>query len=231
MPKLRRYTCEKELVLALREYPWLAWFKLERYSERKSTLETIIYHSIGGNTFRAFRNSPSAPSKVFRTWALKILKNSRLENFKHISSQNDYSIWLDQISDDFRRYWRRRMQKDIPFGPSLKLPNLLAKRLCLFNGISEPRFLRIVHFLEVPLDKYTIQAIANCKGSKIGNIPSSATMSFIKNRQIYNEFQMRIRSITRKARVPAIALDCLAWDASHDKVASKSNSHVKRNYL
>lgn len=52
---------------------------------------------------------------------------------------------------------------DISFGPSLKLPNLLMKGVCVVpEEIPKPTYDRIVWFLHVPLDSYTIQAIRNC---------------------------------------------------------------------
>ena len=103
---------------------------------------------------------------------------------------------------------------------SFKLPNLLVKRLCLYREVKLKDFNRVVWFLHVPLDSYTIVAVKNCVESfpdqgVIGKVPSTATMSLIKNQKMYDAFQAGIRRMAREAGVPPITLDCLAWDKSH----------------
>ncbi len=101
----------------------------------------------------------------------------------------------------------------MPFGPSFKLPNLLVKRLCFYCGVRDLDFERVIPFLHVPLDSYTLQALAKCC-SELG-IRSTATMSFIKDRHTYERFQSHIRKLAKEAKVPPITLDCLAWDEGH----------------
>jgi hypothetical protein len=107
------------------------------------------------------------------------------------------------------------MGKDMPFGPSYKLPNLLVKRLCLSNEVSQRTFKRIVNFVHVPLDSYTLQALA--KSCPELEIRATATMGFIKDRKTYERIQTQIRQLAKKAKVPPIVLDCLAWDEGHKR--------------
>jgi hypothetical protein len=152
----------------------------------------------------------------FRAWALNALDDARLRSLQQVKSQLEYSEWLYRLSDHFRGFWKKQMQgNEIPYGPSLKLPNLPVRQLCLYREISDDCGENLMWYLEVPLDSYTIQAVANCidlfvNKRAIGKIPSSATMSFIKNRAMYEAFQDGIRQITRRADVPAIALDYVA---------------------
>jgi len=109
---------------------------------------------------------------------------------------------------------------DISYGPSLKLPNLVMRHVCLYRGLSDELVEKLVWYLHVPLDSFTIQAVARCvdlfpNKQAIGRIPASATMSFIKNREMYEAFQEGIRQMAAEAGVPPIALDYVAWDSSH----------------
>jgi hypothetical protein len=222
-----RFANRAGVISVLRQYPWEAWFQLERWRERNGNLEAIIRRAVGGNTFRAFHHTPHPPARTFRTWALKALAGSRLKSLESVASQSEYTAWLYELSDDFCRFWKQEMRVGIPFGPSLKLPNLLAKRLSLYSGIREETFRRLVRYLEVPLDSYTIQAVANCVASfpdanTIGQIPLTATMNFVKDLPMYEAFQRGIRQLAEGAGVPAIALDCLVWDAGHDHGAPAS---------
>jgi len=133
-----------------------------------------------------------------------------------VTSQSEYTDWLYQLGEDFRRFWKQEMRKEMDFGRSLKLLNLLAKRLCIYREIQVEEFRRIVRFLEVPLDSYTIQAVANCNVIN-KRIPLSATMSFVEDLPTYEEFQRGIRQLAEGVGVPAIAFECLAWDAGHAK--------------
>ena len=46
-----------------------AWF-----ARREPALDSIVRQSVGGNSFRAFRNMPQRPSEVFRNWAMHSLE-------------------------------------------------------------------------------------------------------------------------------------------------------------
>jgi hypothetical protein len=79
-----------------------------------------------------------------------------------------------------------------------------------------------VRFLHVPLDSYTIVGVKNCaklfpqpQAEAIGKIPNTATMSFVKDKRMYDALQSGMRELVRKAGVPPITLDCLAWDNGH----------------
>lgn len=221
MPIAKRFTNEAALVSALRQCQWKESFRRGRREECDCDLKAIILHSVGRNTFRAFHNLPQKPGETFRTWAFNALDGARLQSLQLITSQSEYTEWLYDLSDHFRRFWKKQMQgREISYGPSLKLPNLLLKQLCLYREISDKSCERLVQYLEVPLDSYTIQAVANCVdsfpgGEAIGRVPHNATMSFIKNLAMYEAFQNGIRCIATKARVPAIALDVLAWNKAH----------------
>jgi len=107
------------------------------------------------------------------------------------------------------------MKKDMPFGPSYKLPNLVMKVVCKRLGAADRQ--RIMFFLHVPLDSYTLSGIRKFTTlPNGGEIPKSATMKFIDNPAIYAFVQQQIRELASRADVPAIAYDHLAWDRGHE---------------
>ncbi len=220
MPFPKRYATKEDLVSALRNYHWSDWFEKLREQEKASDLQLIIKHSVGPNIFRAFRHLPEKPSVVFRGWAYDSFGREFLNGFRQIGAHSQYREWAYTVSDALRRRWSRTMGTEMPYGPSLKLINLIAKRLCLFSEISFAELWKLVEFLEVPLDIYTIQAFANCvltfpDQEAIGHVPAAATMSFIRNKRMYEAFQDGIIEIAQQADVPPIALDCMVWDAAH----------------
>ena len=61
------------------------------------------------------------------------------------------------------------------------------------------------------------QRVSFPEGIAIGKIPATATMKFVNSIQMYEAFQRGIRELAKEARVPPITLDCIAWDAGHEK--------------
>jgi hypothetical protein len=192
-------------------------------SERKNLkviCRRVISNAVAANTFRAFKcHRGHKPSVTFRDWANRVLDTNTLENLWVVKSQSEYDEWLLKLVKNFMRYWNSTMAK-VAYGPYFKLPNLLAKRLCLYRDVRQEEFNRVVWFLHVPLDSYTIVAVKKCVAffphqNAIGRIPNTATMSFVKNQKMYDAFQTGIRKMACDAGVPPVALDCLAWDKSH----------------
>ncbi len=185
----------------------------------QSDWHSIVDGAVGANTFRAFARLPNRPSAVFREWAYEFLVagGEHFSNLMAINSQLEYDEWLIECAGTFRRHWKRRMGSEIPFGPSLKLPNLLMKSACLWRGIPKSKSNRLIWRLHVPLDSYTIQAVRNCMdpGGTIGRIPTSAGMGYVNDIETYLAFQELLRSLSGKAKVPPIAIDILAWDVAH----------------
>lgn len=194
------------------------------FDERVGSDEEIVKNSVAGNTFRAFHNMPCKPSEVFRAWASEQLRDkSTIKRFKNLSSQRQYDRWIKKFSEGFRRYWEQKMgaENSIYYGPGRKLPNLLLKRLVLWDQIADRQHKRLIEFLHVPLDKFTLAAIRNCisefpeESKVIGSIRRNATMRFVDSEEKYTKIQRIIRRIGKQAGVPPIYLDVLAWDMYH----------------
>ena len=193
------------------------------FNGRHETIEDAVRASVGGNTFRSFHKMPFKPSLVFRQWALnKFKKEDAINSLLRISSQTEYDAWLKGLALSLNTSWKRKMGRDNPlsYGPRRKLPNLLLKQLVLWKGIKSNQRKRLIGFLDVPLDRYTLVAIRNCLDQNGGThkgcrIPKNPTMGFVKNQGIYNEIQYAMRAIAKRAGVPPIFLDILAWDLVH----------------
>src|ERR1039458_3236972 len=71
--------------------------------------------------------------------------------------------------------------------------------------IPEATYNRLVWYLHVPLDSYSIQAVRNCIDARlkeqIGHIPSSAGMGFVKTREVYDGLQKTIRLLAEKEEI------------------------------
>lgn len=222
MPTPRTFSTRDELVKALRHYDWSSWIRRGRRTEQNTSLDEIIRTAVMGNTFRAFHFMKHPPAEVFRKWARGALNDNRLTVLQNISSQRQYTDWLYRFALGFRVYWHRAMGQEMPFGPSMKLPNLLAKRLLFYSNLPDKAVERLIWVLDVPLDSYTLQAVANIfdsfpNAAAIGRIPSSATMNFVSDLNMYEAFQEGIRRLAKEAGVPPIILDCVAWDVAHEK--------------
>jgi hypothetical protein len=220
MPAPYEFKTRLELVRALKRKKSSRW---AQFAKRGADIQILIKESIGGNTFRAFQKMPSRPSVFFREWALgKFSEVKTRSSLLRTASQSGYDSWLKAFGEDLHASWKATMgeDKDIPYGPRMKLCNLLLKRVVLWDGIPDERRRTLIGFLHVPLDQYTLAAIRNCIAGDIGReligkIPKRATMGFVQDEPMYLGIQQVIRGISKEAEVPPIFLDLLAWDGQH----------------
>jgi hypothetical protein len=184
------------------------------FDRRISTLDEIARSVLSGNTFRAFPNMSQHPSAVFRRWAMAEFQNRKtVSELTTINSQAQFDRWVREFSGRFAKAWRRQMNVSIPYGPGRKLPNLLLKCFVLWDGLSRVQRAKLLSYLHVPLDSFTLIALRNCISDP--KIPKNATMKFVGDETMYNLIQEVIRDIAHKARVPAIYFEVLAWDKRH----------------
>jgi hypothetical protein len=211
LPKAVEFKSDEELLSKLKKKKLPRWF-----NKSLSSAEDIVLRSVGGNTFRAFHKMPNKPSVVYRNWARKELTSKRfLSGLRRIKTANEYDKWLELLSKRFVRYWNKEMGlgKKMPYGPGRKLPNLLMKQVVLWDELKKREKERIVKFLHIPFDSYTLIAIRNSIPDV--KIPRTVTMGFVENAKIYNALIDASRKISRRAKVPPILIDVLAWDEAH----------------
>jgi hypothetical protein len=112
------------------------------------------------------------------------------------------------------------MGKEPRYGCLLKLVNLLTKHMIFYQGMPPRIARRLTEFLHVPLDRYSLLAVRKCFAAfpdrdSVGEIPLSATMSFVRSPKMYNALQSGMRRIAKSAEVPGIVIDVLAWNERH----------------
>lgn len=186
--------------------------KIEKwFADRNDSLELVVKESVGGNTFRAFRNMPKRPSEVFRNWALRELtdKNTTRRLYS-VQSQAAYDKWHQEFCTSFRDEWQCQMKERLPFGPSRKLPDLLLKAFVRYSELTDDQRSRVTSFLHVSLDSLSLVGIRNCIDDP--EIPTNATMAFVAGPTMYMQIQEVIRAIAKQAKVPAVYYDVLAWN-------------------
>lgn len=192
--------------------------ELAAFFDQREDIKHVVKIAVGPNTFRAFAHTPRKPSDVFREWAFKQLNDgSFIKKLHSISSQGEYDDWLSELSENLSSYWAKEMGKPMPYGPSRKLTNLLMKRVALWKELNDAQRQRLIRFLHVPPDEFSLGAIGECiydfpEGKLIGKIPNEPSMGFVKTEEMYNALQKIYRRICEEADVPAIYFDVLSWD-------------------
>jgi hypothetical protein len=184
--------------------------------QKSASLPHLVVDSVASNTFRAFANLAEPPSVIFREWAASTLTAERLATLGRIKRPDEFDAFHTYLVADLADYWHRRGKKPIAFGPRMKLINLLLKALVRWEGFTEDQRANIIPLLHVPLDRYSISAVR--RFAEVGvAIPETATMSFVKTRDIYDKVQQLMREVAAEAGVAPICVDMLAWDHAHGR--------------
>lgn len=182
------------------------------FNERISSLIDIVTKSVDGKTFRAFRNMPHRPSVVFRGWSEKYIKLT-IDTLQHINNTEAFSEYVHKASKELCNHWRIIQRSEMGYGRAAKLFNLVLKKLACYEKINNEYRAIFIGLLNVPLDRYTIVGLKDIEPSL--RISKNETMHFITNRDEYIKMQNIISVIAKKAGVPAIYYDILAWDMAH----------------
>jgi hypothetical protein len=192
--------------------------RLERWFRPTTiTRQELAWRAVGGNTFRAFHRMHEQPSVLFRAWALAFVSYEPfMKQLETCRTEREFDCLMQEMSAGLREYWARWTPhgEPMPFGPSRKLPNLLMKHLAKCGELPSNVRSKILPWLHIPWDSYSLRYIAPAVSPPLV-IPASATMAYVKNEEMYAELRSAARYIGRKAGVPAIYLDVLAWNENH----------------
>ncbi len=196
---------------------------LARFFERRyQKLRPIVRDSVGSNTFRAFAHMLQPPAQVFYSWANQRLSDDGvIRQITDLRSEEEYDRWLKDFSNDFSATWDQRMgpEKRMTYGPGRKLPNLLMKHVVLWSRLDDVQRSRLIRFLHIPFDKYSLSILRNCIPNRfrpvVGRIRKDVTMKFVGSEAKYNALMVLSREIAEEADIPPIYLDVLAWNQSH----------------
>jgi len=217
VPTPLEFADKEELIARLRaDAESLAgWFET-RYED----VGSIVWDSGGSNTFRAFAHMPRPPSQVYYDWAQRMLSDDGVvEQITNLRSERAYDFWLKGFSQNLSEHWRRKMRRKMPYGPSRKLPNLLMKLFVLWNGLDDEQRSRLIGFLHIPFDKYSLTVFRNCVPDAyhptVGRIRKDATMKFVDSEAKYEALMALASEIAQEAELPPIYLDVLAWNQTH----------------
>jgi hypothetical protein len=185
-------------------------------------VESIVWDSGGSNTFRAFAHMPHKPSQVYYDRAQRMLSDDGVvEQITNLRSERAYDFWLKGFSQNLSEHWRRKMRKKMPYGLGRKLPNLLMKPFVLWSRLDDEQRSRLIGFLHVPFDKYSLTVLRNCVPDvyrpTVGRIPSpkSVTMKYVDSEAKYDALMALGSDMAEETGLPPIYLDVLAWNQTH----------------
>lgn len=211
MPNPYEFPNEAELVQRLGDTKTVSSAR-SFFAQKSPSINDVVNTGVAGNTFRAFRNLPVQPSITFRTWATNYLTNT-LHCLSAISDSQSYAQYVHDATNSLCAEWRRITGSEMGYGRGAKLFNLVLKKLACLSTLSEQQRSTLIGLQHIPLDSYTIIGL-RAVAPRL-SIPRNATMQFIKSPAQYEEFQAVIRAVARKAGVPPIYYDVLAWDMGH----------------
>jgi hypothetical protein len=206
-----------ELVAQLKRRDWRKDFGAVRSKAPDLGPLGAVFRSVSSSTFRAFRTyKERTPSDVFRGWAARELIGGRFLELLAINSADQYRIWAVELAKGLSKEWHRHLRYKLEIPRSLKLVNLLAKGLCVVTPLWPDAFEEVVWHVEVPLDKYSLRPLACVPPlASLGIRWNKASMGSVEDLAAYGRIQESIRALCRKANVPPLAYDFLAWDVPH----------------
>ncbi|WP_462252027.1 hypothetical protein [Ferruginibacter sp.] len=179
----------------------------------------IIKNSVSGNTFRSeyFDAGKYLPSSIFRTWAQDVLFEEKLYTQIIIcSSRKKYALLHKKIVTGLQKYWKKNTGIKMKIGYCCKLFDLLMKIFPNYINLNKTQRERLKGMVNVPLDKYTLNAIRTIWNRrwvalKKKKIESDSTMSFIgDDYDLHREIQKCIADSVRFHH--PIEFDLLVWN-------------------
>lgn len=214
MPTPYEFASEEELVHRLND-PQTVRAAESFFSQRCSSISEVVSMAVVGNTFRGFRNLPERPSVAFRSWATKYIVNT-FHTLSVISDGQCYDQYVHDANQALCHEWLSTMGTEMGYGRGAKLLNLVLKKFACLSSLAEQKRSALIPLLHTPFDSYTLVGLRKAIPRLL--IPKSATMKYIESPTVYAEFQAAVREMAKKAGVPPIYYDVLAWDMSHKKL-------------
>ena len=190
------------------------------FAMRSDTIKALVAKSVEGNTFRAFhlraRGHHPGPASLYRQIVGEILNNS-LGQLSGIDSQDDFDrfIYLNACRVEAAFDQAAGEAGFMGFGRAAKLFSLSMKFFLRHTGIGDEDRTRLLGYLHVPLDSFTLQGIRRLYPDL--KIPRDARMGWAPMNEWskYLAVQRWIRAEARCVGVPAIYYDIAAWDLAH----------------
>lgn len=170
--------------------------------------------------FPSYRSFPNeSPGQRFQRWRWYDKADAICQRLKKMSKQSDFDQFAFELGLSLVEDWGPKgdMGQDsrMNLGVAMKIVNLLFKHLTYIWGIQNHQ---LVNFLHVPWDKYTLQPLRFIFNESVREyrMPATASMGFVKTRDMYVALHAFISTICGEAGVPRIYYEFYAWDDSHD---------------
>ncbi len=178
----------------------------------------VVNFSVGQNIFRALGIDGHKPSEVYRSWAT-INFESLHRQLSECQNQIDFDHIINSFTDSLLVEWTKATKGKLIYGPASKMVNLLIKTI---QESSEFRINSIIPYQHVPWDSYTLRPLKNIINELITtnyqiNIPTSASMSFVNSKELYNILQDAIFKLYShvEEKPSVIHFDYFAWNGNH----------------
>lgn len=218
MSKIIVFNDIQQAVTILKKYPYV-YFKEKYDLPGQLQKDEIIKRSVGSNIFRAFHNLKHTPSSIYRAWAHKNF-TSILEALNNCKSQNEYDRYILKWTNSFITYWNITVtnnQQRIPYGPAIKITNLLVKVISENKVLTNQQILRFMH---IPFDEFTLKPIRIIINELTDinfrvDVPKNPTMKLITNYELYNIFRKSLFDLCDRARIYPICYDYWCWNERH----------------
>lgn len=185
-------------------------------STRSYELDYLIKKSVDNTTFRSLplkrKGSKRRPSDIYREYTNNLLKN-KCEEFQSISKLETYSEFVKCAAKELANIFDGEVKElgFLGFGRAAKMLNLSFKFALMHRCFSVDRN-RLVSYLHVPLDRYTLQGIRLLAVDF--NIPANASMGWaaLNNEDTYNEIQNWVRKECSDIGCYPIHYEFALWD-------------------
>ena len=138
---------------------------------------------------------------MFRHWAASRLTDGWFKQLAKTDSQSKYDHVIDELTNRPQQLLALGDKRALAFGRGRKLRNLLLKHILRWSEISTADRERLIGFLHVPLDEFSLIAVRKVAATgEFGfavAIPSKPSMSFAKTPELYNQLQGVMQQIAR----------------------------------
>ena len=186
--------------------------------------KSVVKNSVEKSTFRGLSTKleqvHTVPPKIIYTdWAAGFL-NREADRIKDFTKPFQVRNLVDEGAVELCKVWLQRTgSKELGYGKSAKLVNLLLKHFVCLREIKADDRSRIYRLLDTPLDRYSLGGIRTI--SPALRIPKNASMGWVKNFSQYRTVQGVIRDLCAPEYYP-LDYDILTYNLkSQSEIASE----------
>jgi hypothetical protein len=165
---------------------------------------------VGGNTFRAYREWPVPPSRVYRAWAVSVsqtLNSSKLA--ETLKTRESFLTWHETLGNSLDAHWFKQQGGSLSFAHRYKLIDLFVKWLSSHNfGVPALTEALVLH-ANCALDSQTLSMLNECLSLALPI--SKPSMGDIHSRYTYDFCQDLIGEFASHHGGTRLLFDYFAW--------------------